>query len=141
MQKTNIEASPVTGIAHLLLDVSDVDASAAWYMSVLGFEETMRQPGSLVSLSSPGGQWRLVLRAGGHPDNHGALNHIAFSVPSLDALTAWVEHLSALGIDHQGIKSNPAVGHTVDLLDPDGNKMELVSEAPRIAGDPIQRSR
>jgi catechol-2,3-dioxygenase len=129
MQTTKIEPSPVTGIAHLLLDVSDVDASAAWYTSVLGFEETMRQPGRLVSLSSPSGQWSLVLRAGGHPDNQGAVNHIAFSVPSLDALTAWVAHLTALGIAHQGIESNPGVGHTVDLMDPDGNKMELVSEA------------
>jgi glyoxylase I family protein len=129
MEESIVETAPISGVSHFVLRVSDLDASVAWYANVLGLEETRRDPGNLVGLRSRSGQFRLALRAGGRPDNRGALDHVAFSVPDLDALTAWADHLTAIGIDHDGIKSNPAVGHTVDLFDPDGNNMELVTEA------------
>jgi len=47
--------------------------------------------------------------------------------PTSSALTAWCEHLTAIGIPHDGIKPNIA-GRSVDLFDPDGNNIELVSE-------------
>ena len=47
--------------------------------------------------------------------------------PTSGALTEWCEHLTAIGIPHEGIKQNIA-GHSVDLFDPDGNNIELVSE-------------
>jgi glyoxylase I family protein len=119
--------SPLTGLSHLQLFVSDVDASVAWYTNALGLEETNRMEGRYVGLRATNGQFRLALSPGGERGNHGALNHIAFSVADLDALTAWVDHLTAIGIAHEGIKLNP-LGHSVDMFDPDGNNIELVSE-------------
>jgi catechol-2,3-dioxygenase len=48
-------------------------------------------------------------------------------VSDIDALAAWCEHLTAIGIPHEGIKPNIA-GQSVDLFDPDGNNIELISE-------------
>ena len=122
------DASPLTGLSHLQLHVSDMDASAAWYEQVLGMEETGRVAGRYIGLQAVGGQIRLALSPGGMPNSSGALNHVAFAVSDFDALTSWVEHLSAMGISHQGIKPNP-LGHSVDLFDPDGNNIEIVSES------------
>ncbi len=69
----------------------------------------------------------MVLSAGGSAGAPGALDHIALAISDIDALSAWCEHLTAIGIPHEGIKSNIA-GRSVDLFDPDGNNIELVSE-------------
>ena len=61
------------------------------------------------------------------PNASGALDHIAFAVSGIDALTEWCEHLDAIGISHEGVKPN-IVGQSVDLFDPDGNNIELISE-------------
>jgi hypothetical protein len=41
------------------------------------------------------------LFTGGQRDNSGAHDHIAFTVSDLDTLTAWADHLDALGIAHE----------------------------------------
>jgi catechol-2,3-dioxygenase len=69
----------------------------------------------------------VVLSPGGRAGASGALDHIAFAISGLDALTKWCEHLTNIGITHEGITPNIA-GHSVDLFDPDGNNIELVSE-------------
>jgi hypothetical protein len=53
---------------------------------------------------------------------------VAFAVSDFDTLTSWADHLSTIGVAHEGIKPNP-LGHSIDLFDPDGNNIELVSEA------------
>jgi catechol 2,3-dioxygenase-like lactoylglutathione lyase family enzyme len=119
---------PLMGLSHLVLRVSDLDASAAWYIEVLGLEEFRREPDRYVGLRSASGTFRLGLLAGGEPNAGGALDHVALSVPGRDALDSWTAHLSALGVAHEGINPNP-FGFSVDLFDPDGNNVELVSEA------------
>ena len=49
--------------------------------------------------------------------------------PTWDALIAWGEHLTAIGIDHEDIVPDIVGGHPLDLFDPDGNNIELVYEA------------
>jgi catechol-2,3-dioxygenase len=54
------------------------------------------------------------------------LDHLAFAVPDGDSLTAWAEHLTAIGIDHAGIVLEN--GHpSLQLRDPDGIAIELVA--------------
>ena len=124
-----MDASPIDGLSHFQLYVADLDASAAWYKRALGLTELRGQPGRYVALQCTTGRFRVVLSAGEEARARatGALDHIAFAVSDVNVLTAWCEHLTSIGIPHEGIKPNIA-GHSVDLFDPDGNNIELVSE-------------
>ena len=122
-----MDAPPFEGLSHFQLRVSDLDASVDWYERALGLTELRGEPGRYIALQSPTGRFRVVLSAGGRAGATGALDHIAFAISGLDALTEWCEHLTSSGITHEGIKPN-IVGHSVDLFDPDGNNIELVSE-------------
>jgi catechol 2,3-dioxygenase-like lactoylglutathione lyase family enzyme len=122
--------APIEGLSHFQLKVSDLDASVAWYKRALGLTELRADPGHYVALHSTTGRFRLVLSTGGIVGTPGALDHIALAVSDVDALSAWCEHLTAIGISHEGITSNIA-GQSVDLFDPDGNNIELVSERVR----------
>jgi catechol-2,3-dioxygenase len=124
-----MDTPPIDGLSHFQLYVRDLDASAAWYKRTLGLTELRGRAGRYVALQSATGRFRVVLSAGEEDRARapGALDHIAFAVSDLGALTAWCEHLTAIGIPHEGIKPNIA-GHSVDLFDPDGNNIELVSE-------------
>jgi catechol 2,3-dioxygenase-like lactoylglutathione lyase family enzyme len=125
---TKPDTSLVTGVSHFALRVSDLDASVAWYTDMLRLEEFIREPtGRFVGMRSASG-FEIALFTGGQPGNSGALDHIALAVTDLDALTSWVDHLTAIGVPHDGIKPNPR-GQSVDLFDPDGNNIELISEA------------
>jgi catechol-2,3-dioxygenase len=110
--------------------VSDLDASVAWYKRALGLTELRSDPGHYVALHSTTGRFRLVLSAGGLADTPGALDHIALAISDIDALRAWCAHLTDIGISHEGIASNVA-GQSVDLFDPDGNNIELITERGR----------
>ncbi len=123
----DVQAPPIEGVSHFQLKVSDLDGSVAWYKRALGLTELRGEPGRYVALQSATAPLRVVLSAGGHAGAPGALDHIAFAISDLGALTEWCEHLTAIGIAHEGIKPNIA-GHSVDLFDPDGNNIELVSE-------------
>ena len=122
-----MDAPPIVGVSHIQLKVSDLDESVAWYKRALGLTELRGEPGRYVALQSTTRQIRVVLSPGGRAGEPGALDHIAFAISDMAALAQWCEHLSAIGIPHEGITSNIA-GHSVDLLDPDGNSIELVSE-------------
>ena len=122
-----MDALPLEGLSHFQLHVSDLDASVAWYRRALGLAELRGEPGRYTTLQSARGRFRVVLSAGRQDEARGPLDHIALAVSDLDALTAWCEHLTAIGIPHEGIKPNIA-GQSVDLFDPDGNNIELISE-------------
>jgi glyoxylase I family protein len=122
-----MDALPLAGLSHFQLHVADLDASVEWYKRALGLAELRGEAGRYVTLHSADGGFRVVLSAGGQAGTRGALDHIAFAVADIDALTAWCEHLTAIGIPHDGIKPNIA-GRSVDLFYPDGNNIELVSE-------------
>ncbi|HEY1653154.1 MAG TPA: VOC family protein [Acidimicrobiales bacterium] len=122
-----MDAPPIDGLSHLQLNVSDLDTSVAWYKSALGLIELRGEPGRYVALQSTTGRFRLVLSAGGRAGTSGALDHIAVAISDVGALTTWCAHLTDIGVSHQGIKSNIA-GQSVDLFDPDGNNVELISE-------------
>jgi catechol-2,3-dioxygenase len=128
-----MDRPPIERVSHFQLNVSDLDASVVWYKRALGLTELRAEPGRYVALQTDSGRFRVVLSAGGSagapgaPGAPGALDHIALAVSDLGALNDWCEHLTSIGISHDGIKSNIA-GQSVDLFDPDGNNIELISE-------------
>jgi catechol 2,3-dioxygenase-like lactoylglutathione lyase family enzyme len=121
---------PVSGISELVLEVSDLDASRAFYRDLLGFEETLYGEGRegrcwyLIGNSARLGLWTpQVGLAGGRG---GAHVHFAFHVedPELDRL---LERLSASEAKVEGpIQLGP--GRAVYITDPDGNVVEFWSQ-------------
>ena len=51
-------------------------------------------------------------------------------MPDGEALQAWAEHLTAVGIEHPGVVLELGKP-SLQMVDPDGNEIELVAPAPR----------
>jgi glyoxylase I family protein len=117
----------LTGVSHLELYVSDLDASVSWYGTAVALFPRANQPEQVVVLQPANASFRLVLRPDRASDAHGDFGHVALSVESLEALNAWAEHLDEIGVEHKGVKEGPT-GFTIDLVDPDGHDIELTYE-------------
>ncbi len=139
----------IGGIHHFGLTVRDVDASAVWYVDVLGF----RRVGEF---SSPNGARRKVfLRHNGlqarlgltqHRDGDQdvfdetcvGLDHLAFAVADRAELDAWATRLAAAAVVHSPVApANSIPGAAVLVLrDPDNIQLELFFEpSHRAAND------
>jgi catechol-2,3-dioxygenase len=120
--------SPVTGFSHVQLRVADVAASREWYAAVLGMEVLVELPDT-VALRNRSARLVVVLSPGRDP-GPSPLDHLAFAVPDGPSLEAWAAHLAATGIHHDGVVVELGKP-SLQLLDPDGNAIELVAPAPR----------
>jgi glyoxylase I family protein len=109
----------ITGIAHVELSVSDVDASVAWYCRVLGAR------GTVLAFTQhdriEGGPF-TPLRTG--------LDHLSFAVADDAALKAWSRYLDEIGIAHDPIDDRGSVV-SMTLKDPDGIALEFYLLRPR----------
>ena len=131
--------APFTGLSHFQLLVSDLEASAAWYREALGLDAFVEDPSvGYVALRHRPSRVVVVLTTrpdAGRPHrggDAGTLDHMAFAVPDGDALRAWADHLTAVGIIHPGIVSEDG-RPSLQLVDPDGTAVELVAPAARAA--------
>lgn len=127
-------AAPMTSLSHVQLRVTDVAASAAWFTVVLGLEPFRSDPDvGYVALRHAASGIVIVLTAdtsGTWDPRSGALDHLAFAVPDGATLEAWADHLTSIGIAHDGVapeNGNPSL----QLRDPDGTAIELVAPRPR----------
>ncbi len=125
--------APVIGLSHVQLLVSDLGASAKWYRAALGLDSHAddRDIG-YVALRHGAARFVVVLTAAttpryGSPGSPGeGLDHLALAVPDGASLQAWAEHLTEIGIDHDGVVLEG--GHpSLQLRDPDGIAIELVA--------------
>lgn len=128
----------LSGIGHVLLRVSDEEASKRFYRDVLGFRIAEQDPehgGVFMTL----GDGFHTIDITQHPAPQGAprpqrgqlgLVHVAFKVASYAALREAYAHLLECGIEIQR-----AVDHvcqrSVYFVDPDGNGLEIYYEMPR----------
>ena len=125
--------APITGLSHVQLVVSDVGASARWYSTVLGLGPLAEDPDlGYVALRHRDAKVVVVLTKGRGPRDQSrgpadeVLDHLAFAVPDGDLLSSWAEHLSQVGIVHDGVIQEN--GHpSLQLRDPDGIAIELVA--------------
>jgi len=131
MSEMSIAASPVKGLSHIQLTVSDVASSERWYTLVLGLERmTADEEGTYVALLHSPSKMVVVLSRGAGAISAGAssdrLDHIAFFVPDARALTEWADQLRDLQVEHSGVVDEDG-RPSLMLTDPDGIQIELVA--------------
>jgi catechol 2,3-dioxygenase len=118
-------------IGHVVLNVSDLEASVRFYTEVLGLQISDRYPDSMV----PGGMvfmrcntdhHGVALVGGAGPLERTSLNHFAFEVGSLDEVfraRAWLQQHD-VPIVFQG-RRRAGCQVAVEFHDPDGNNLEV----------------
>jgi catechol 2,3-dioxygenase-like lactoylglutathione lyase family enzyme len=130
-------APALAGLHHLKLPVSDLDASLAWYLRVLGaahlpqfdhVDGTGRRYAVIVAV--PGLDVPLELRwappAAGDVAGYDPIN---FAAASVDDLHAWSAHLDAEQVVNSGVIEGGA-GHLLVFADPDGMYLRI-AEVPQ----------
>jgi catechol 2,3-dioxygenase len=119
----------VERLAHVVLNVRDVRASKAFYMTVLGLKvanENLERGMVFLSNGTDHHQLALFERATGAPPGpeQPGLIHMAWRLPDLDALRAAHRELRAAGIDIESTVRH-AMTHSLYVRDPDGHQVEL----------------
>jgi glyoxylase I family protein len=125
--------SPIQGVHHLSLTVTDLEASAEWYREMFGFQQVMDEAhdgGRALVFMQPETGVFLGLHA--HDANDGrpfgetrtGLDHISFSVGSRDDLAGWEKALRDRGVTVSPISDQPW-GSVLVFRDPDNIQLEL----------------
>ncbi|MGV0791444.1 VOC family protein [Mycolicibacterium sp. XJ1819] len=135
------KAPAVTGVHHVSITVTDLEASVAWYQRLLqadrvptkfphygredtGFGELLIEPrsGIVIGLHTNTGN-------DGQPFDEArtGLDHLALNVATRDELQSWTAWLDELGIEHSGVRAidEPFPFATVVFRDPDNVQLEL----------------
>ena len=116
---------PVSGMNHFTVLAKDLDATKAFYMSVLGLSEGFRPdlgfPGAWLYA---GDQAVLHIIAGRAlpADPRGVLDHMAFSAHDLPAVAA---KLKSNGIPYDLRRQNESNTWQLFCFDPNGARVEL----------------
>lgn len=123
------------GASHVAFTVRNMDASAAWYQHVFGWQVLRRydadQAGTpRILLVDPSTFFVVALC---QPDDHSAdafdhrrtgLDHFAFKVADESELDRWIAHLDHIGVAHSPVRALD-LGRFVSFEDPDGIQCEL----------------
>ncbi len=132
----------VRELGHLVLYVRDVERSAAFYRDVLGWKQIMPEvgetPSGAAAFSSGRTHHELLLIEVGHdatpvpPGRRVGMYHFGLNVGETDDdLRAMVNTLHAAGATIVGA-SDHTVTHSLYILDPDGNEIELYVDVPGV---------
>ena len=132
----------VRELGHLVLYVRDVSRSAAFYRDVLGWRQVLPEPASdaigIAAFSSGRTHHELLLIEVGADaaaipaGRRVGLYHFGLNVgESDDDLRAALEQVRAAGATVVGA-SDHTVTHSVYILDPDGNEVELYVDVPGV---------
>lgn len=137
----------IKDLGHVVLYVRSLERSAAFYRDVLGFRQIAPSPGSgealafpAMAFSSASGRTHhelLLIEVGedATPQPQGrrvGLYHIGLKVgDSDDELREAVARLADAGVTITGA-SDHTVTHSLYILDPDGNELELFVDVPGV---------
>jgi glyoxylase I family protein len=130
----------ITGIAHVELSVRDLDASEAWYATLLDLRRVWEgaddaQGIDARALLEP--NTRVILALTQHTSGSAerftptrpGLDHLSLAVADRDELRRWQQHLAGLGLDYTPIEEwSHGAGLTV--RDPDGIAIEFYVRGP-----------
>lgn len=122
-------------LSHLDLSVSDVEESAAWYVSTLGLKRLRRSDLDnrimIVLLHEATGLIIGLLQhheaSGDAFDEHRTgLDHIGFGVGDRAELDEWEARLDELGVPHSPVTDAPSgSGSALVFRDPDNIQLEF----------------
>ena len=139
IQPSDFRLPAETRIGRVRIGVSDLERSLEFYTKVIGLTIQSRDVSEGVSLARLGvaGDPDHVLleletvpaaHAGGHPPRLG-LYHVAYLLPSRDALSSFVQHLTETGVPFGA--SDHLYSEALYLTDPDGFAVEVYADRPR----------
>lgn len=122
----------ISGLHHVTLSVSDLDASIAWYRDLLGFTEVKRLTvGGLAKAILARGELLVTFvchgalaEPGPFSERRYGLDHLSFAVPDKATLDAWVQRLDAAGVN-RGDVTRASAGEMVAFRDPDNIALEF----------------
>lgn len=121
-----------SGLNHVILTISDVERSRAFYGALLGFEvaNVGDDPAWGFYFSSGGVMFFLFPSHQPLPDDRFSefrigLDHLAFAAPDRAALDALAEKLIAAGVETKGVEQfEPTGNYYVAFRDPDNIQLE-----------------
>ena len=119
------------GIFGVKFPVRDLAASRAWYERVFELKPLFEFPDDNgvvrgVVFSAAGlGSTGFSLRERTDVAGLSGFDPVSFGVRDKAAVDAWIEHLTALGIEHQSVLAT--IGWIVIFHDPDGLEIHLYS--------------
>lgn len=116
------------GLGHIVLNVSDIEASLTFYAKVVGLEVVNRNEERKIAFLSLGEQHHdlaLIERGGSEAadPNQPGLVHFAWRVEDFPALQAAHAELTEAGIKLEPIQHN--ITNSLYIKDPDGHVVEL----------------
>lgn len=133
-----------TGLHHLRITVTDIERSRAFYRDVLGFDVAAESPGDVDDPEVRADPTQLYggvvfqtngilfgLRPVAEPSDwfdstRVGLDHISFSVQTVDELHAAAQRLEEAGVEHGEVKELDGFGIAIlSFNDPDGVHLEL----------------
>lgn len=126
----------ITGIHHITLTVSDVVASADFYIRHFGFRSLLDlgarhilSNGSVVlSVTLPSDRAAPIPANDRFSENRIGLDHVCFSVAGLAELEAAAAYFDEQGISHGEIKDLGRLGvYVMAVRDPDNIQLELTA--------------
>jgi catechol 2,3-dioxygenase len=118
-------------IGHVVLNVSDLEASVRFYTEVLGLKVSDRYPdsmraGGMVFLRCATDHHGVALIGGAPKRDRGSLDHFAFEVGSLDEVFRARTWLMKHGVPiHFEGRRRAGCQIAVEFQDPDGNNLEI----------------
>lgn len=128
--------SPDLAPGHIGLSVTDLDRSLAFYQDVLELEviQVSTDPGRRFAFLGAGGRLLLTLweqSAAAFDPGTAGLHHVAFQVPTLEAVEAAEAKLRGRGVmpRYDGVVPHREGGDSAALFfsDPDGIRLEIYS--------------
>ncbi len=121
----------INKVAHVVLNVEDVEASTRFYADALGMEVVVHRAERRMAFLSFGAQHHdIALFGAPEGAQRGALglHHIAFQIDGgLEELTALYQRLLGQGFEVEDIVDR-GITKSLHLRDPDGNRLELFCE-------------
>ena len=128
-------------IAHVKLPVNDLRRSVGWYKAVLGLEliAEFGEQGVIrgAQLADPVGAFGIALREREFCASKPVLagfDVFAIEAQSVAVLRQLAERCDTLGVEHGGVQDRGEYGAYLDIPDPDGTVVRVLTNNPIKAG-------